>query len=518
MRSSGRNIIILIIASFLVRALAAGLTGFGVDEAYYFSYALYPDWSYFDHPPLVGVLIRIFTLDLSLQGEFFVRLGSLVFGTVNTWIVYKTGELLRGNRAGFIAALLYTSSFYCSVIVGVFIMPDTPQSLFWLLSLYIFLKFIKTDNANLLFWFGLITGFALLSKYHAAFLWAAALLYILLKKRDVLQNYRLYAALIITLLIFSPVIYWNISNELATFAYHSERVGSDLFRLRFDYFLTELFGQIFYNNPINFILIVSSIVLLQRNFNEKFDKDLLFLSLTAFPIILTVLGMSLLNKTLPHWSGPGYYSLIFIAAYVLDDKLEAGQKGPPKWLIAAPSFFMLIVVWGLLQINYGIIPMRSNDNPHELGRFDASLDMYGWEDLREKFAAFAGEEVQNGLISADYYIVTANWFPACYLDYYIAQRLDKKVYVLGRFDQLHHYARINKLRGNINAGEDVYYITTSRYYRHLRDEFKNLFESASEPKAITIYRAGKPAYNAFITRLNNARQEIDFGKFNKGYE
>ena len=29
------------------------------DEAYYWMYSKYPDWGYFDHPPLVAMLIKI---------------------------------------------------------------------------------------------------------------------------------------------------------------------------------------------------------------------------------------------------------------------------------------------------------------------------------------------------------------------------------------------------------------------------------------------------------------------------
>ena len=38
--------------------LHAGLSGLLDDEAYYRMYAKFPDWGYFDHPPMVGVLIR----------------------------------------------------------------------------------------------------------------------------------------------------------------------------------------------------------------------------------------------------------------------------------------------------------------------------------------------------------------------------------------------------------------------------------------------------------------------------
>lgn len=44
---------ILMAASLLIRALAAGLLELGNDEVYYWTYALFPDWSHFDHPPML---------------------------------------------------------------------------------------------------------------------------------------------------------------------------------------------------------------------------------------------------------------------------------------------------------------------------------------------------------------------------------------------------------------------------------------------------------------------------------
>ncbi|HCT70866.1 MAG TPA: glycosyl transferase, partial [Bacteroidales bacterium] len=60
-------------------------------EVYYINYALYPDLSHFDHPPMVGWLIQLFSLNLLFDSELFIRLGAVVAGTLNTWLMYLTG-------------------------------------------------------------------------------------------------------------------------------------------------------------------------------------------------------------------------------------------------------------------------------------------------------------------------------------------------------------------------------------------------------------------------------------------
>ena len=49
----------LIIISTLIRVFIAGTLEFSVDEVYYWTYAMFPDWSHFDHPPMVAFLIYL---------------------------------------------------------------------------------------------------------------------------------------------------------------------------------------------------------------------------------------------------------------------------------------------------------------------------------------------------------------------------------------------------------------------------------------------------------------------------
>ena len=127
---------LLLLISLIVRAILAGWMELGNDEVYYWAYAMFPDWSHFDHPGMVGWMIQLFSLNLLFDSEFFIRLPSLVFMTLNTWIIYRIGKELRDEATGLRAALLYTASVYAFVITGVFIIPDTPLCFFWLMAFW----------------------------------------------------------------------------------------------------------------------------------------------------------------------------------------------------------------------------------------------------------------------------------------------------------------------------------------------------------------------------------------------
>ena len=82
----------LLAVSAIVRGVLAAWMEFGNDEVYYWTYALYPDWSHFDHPPMVGWMIQLFSLNLLFDSEFFIRLASVVIMTANTYIIYRIGK------------------------------------------------------------------------------------------------------------------------------------------------------------------------------------------------------------------------------------------------------------------------------------------------------------------------------------------------------------------------------------------------------------------------------------------
>ncbi|MDP4224696.1 MAG: hypothetical protein Q8868_15420, partial [Bacteroidota bacterium] len=88
--------------NLLIKAVPAGILELGNDEAYYWTYALFPDWSHFDHPPVVGLLIQLFTLNLTLGGEIFIRAGALVLSAANIILLFYLVKKLYSRSAAYI--------------------------------------------------------------------------------------------------------------------------------------------------------------------------------------------------------------------------------------------------------------------------------------------------------------------------------------------------------------------------------------------------------------------------------
>jgi hypothetical protein len=211
----------------------------------------------------------------------------------------------------------------------------------------------------------------------------------------------------------------------------------------------------------------------------------------------------LFRSTLPHWSGLAYLSLILIAAAYLE---ELSVKKLKKVLFPVPIqfslyFLLIILIFGVGQINYGWLNLDKSSDVKTLGKNDFSLDMYGWEQLGEKFSNIVEHDKKQNLIDTNAVIISYRWFPAANLDYYVARQLNKKVLSIGSLERIHKYAWINKKRGGFNKGMDAYFITTSRDFKDPYDLYENYFEKIEPADTIPIIRNSKNVKNFFVYRM-----------------
>lgn len=502
---------LLIGVSTLIRGILAAVLELGNDEVYYRLYALYPDWSHFDHPLMVGLLMQIFSFNLLFDSEFFLRLSSIVFGAINLWLIYDIGKSIRNERTGFYAAVLYSASIYAFVITGIFILPDTPQNLFWLLALRQMLRTLhycphQSKSGIRMLTLGFILGLGILSKYTTIFLWFGIVFYILFFNREWLRSKWLYFSILISLLVTLPILIWNMQNGFISFGFQGERVNIFNAGLNLNYFVTELAGEFLYNNPVNFVLILTAVIAVFKGklkINRAYSHIIL---LATLPLIFSVLFFSLFRSTLPHWSAPAYTSLILLAAVWLDQKGESFKIRASIPLTVALSILAIVLVLGILQIRLAPFNIDHATNYHDLGKNDPSLDLVGFGQTGEEFAKIVQQDRQDGTITNDAILVGNNWFPLANYDYYAASPIGMKVYGIGQLDRIHKYAWINQQNGGFNYGMDAYYITDSRDYRSPFGVFEDYFEIVESADTIQIYTGNKIVKRAFIFHLKNLQK------------
>lgn len=335
----------------------------------------------------------------------------------------------------------------------------------------------------------------MLSKYSGVFLWVGMSLYILLFNRKELKNPYLYLALLISAVCCIPILYWNIQNNFISFSFHGARVGGN--KLNFSSFGTEIAGEFFYNNPVNFVLaIIAVIAAFKKRLHLDRHVPRLVLCI-ALPMILVFLYFSLTRPTLPHWNAPAYVLLILLSAVYLRDKQSESDK-LPKSIIAALSVLAVTLVVGVAEIKTGFIPLDKHSEPEMVGRDDFTVDMYGWRQLGEKFADFRKQKITEGIMKEEDGIVANQWFPLANLDYYVARPLGMRVMGLGWPEQLHKYLWINDEHGGFHLGENYWFLSDSRYPKDPRETYQWFFKEIELVGVIEIERCGKPAKNFFV--------------------
>lgn len=506
------KLFLLIFIATAVRVIIAITTGLGNDEAYYLTYAQHLQWNYFDHPPMVALLIRLTTFNLFFTNELFIRLGSIILAGVNTYLIYTICKNIKNEKAGFIAALLFTASFYSSIIAGVFIMPDSPQLFFWTIGVSLLIKIVsatKMDkNLNYaLLLFGLVAGLCTMSKIHGVFLWFGFGLYILCYERALLANKHLYLAAAITIIIISPIVIWNINNHFITYTFHSNRVSINR-GVNPSSFFREFFGGIFYNNPINYCLFIISLIALWKNKISIATPIKRILLLLSIPLIFLLLFMSLFRDTLPHWSGPAFLALIILTACSLADEvqtLKTKNLRLHKLALSSCIFILVITISGILLINYfpGTLGSKKEQS---FGKGDVTLDMYDWNFFTNEFKKIYKKDIQSEK-TATSFIINNKWFPGAHIDNYIAQPLHLDFIAVGKLEDIHTYEWLNKYRKKLKYGDDAYFITVSNNFSDPRAQYKTMFKKINTPVIIRQFRNKKHVRNMLVYLLEGYKEK-----------
>ena len=486
--------------------VVAGSLELGNDEVYYQAYALHLQWNYFDHPPLVALLIRLSTWNLFFQHEFFIRLGPIICAAAGTWLIFRTGALLQNQRTGWIAAVLYNTSFYTSVIAGTFILPDAPHVLFWLLSMHFMIRILQKkqngkSNALLFVMLGICTGLCIMSKVQGIFLWLGFGGYILFYRRAFLKSPFFWSSVIICLALMFPMYWWNFRNHFITWSYHGGRIHfwgkPDM-----DHFLQQVLGSFFYNNPVNIILyILCLIALARKKYNHPPDLIPLLLWL-SIPLIGILLWLSIFSDTLPHWSGPAYLPMMLLASQWLDQVSK--EVNTFRWLKISAWLYTSILILGVACIRF--LPFRAGSSlDQKLGTGDPTLDMCGWKSFADRFESIYLEDIRTGKMKPGSYILSDYWFPAGHLSHYFCRPYHHNLLVFGPLNNTHHFAWLNRKVPRFAQESDAYFIYPSNYYGPPDQALKRDFALTEDSLLIPQFRNGIRVRNFVIYRMHDFR-------------
>ena len=208
---------LLVLTAFRLLYIALGPFDLSPDEAHYWEWSRRLDLSYYSKGPGVAYVIALFT-GLFGDTEFAVRLGAVVFSTLSTIVLYVLSKELFGSESiAFWSALLpsITPLFSAGSIL---MTTDVLLVFFWLVTLLCTKRALDGKGKRWWYLAGLFTGLGFLSKYTMVLIYPCILLFILFSRDDRRWLWRgePYIALLISIVVSSPVLLWNMMNDQVT--------------------------------------------------------------------------------------------------------------------------------------------------------------------------------------------------------------------------------------------------------------------------------------------------------------
>ena len=421
-------VIAILIWGFITRLVIASFLPTGFDESYYYNYTLYPNLSYFDHPPLVALVTGIGVWLTGEVSQLTIRLGSLVLYTGTLVFIYLTSAKLFSVKTATLTLAIATSIPFFQVGFGTLILPDSPLMFFWATSLYVATcEFFKNSETYMpsskLAIVGGLVGLAFLGKYHGLLLGLGLIGFCLFSPshRKALLSVWSLLGLGLFLIVISPVLIWNYQHNWVSFLFQSTRAIPAV-SYRLDNLLVTFLAGIGYLFPTfglaiwwtNFkvlgqILITSKYRIFNLQLTSDQQKQLLILAV-SLPVFVGFTFMGGYRQILPSWHMPGFFG----ATLILGQQAAIAQERNPKlvrnWLWGSGVTVMIILTVALSHVANGIF-QKGGDGAIAGGFWEAKDDpSTQLVDVKQIRQAFINSPSLKAELAKSQYIFSNNFF------------------------------------------------------------------------------------------------------------
>ena len=353
------------------------------DELYYLACANRLDLGYVDHPPLSIYILASWKF-LFGDSLLVIRFVPAIVASASLFILGLFIINLGGKKPAIIIALL--SFMFTPIFLGIntIYSMNTFDYLFWILSAYLFLRIIQTEDKKYWLWLGFVLGLGLLNKTSVLWLGAGILVGTIFTslKKDLKTRYP-YIAFLIALLIFSPYVIWNVTHDFAHLEFMRNAATRKYGGLSPISFIKD---QLLILNPLTILIWLAGFIFFFFKKNSKQFRPLGFIWLTTFLILIVN------AHSKGEYIAPAYQILFAGGAVLIESWSTFPKRSFLKYAIIIPVLIGGIVLSPLARpllspesfIKYqsalGLAP-PSNEGLEliELPQFYA--DMFGWEDL-----------------------------------------------------------------------------------------------------------------------------------------
>lgn len=306
------NTVLIVMALVALRLVAAAFTPITFDEAYYWMWSKALAGGYYDHPPMVAVVIRLGTL-IAGDTELGVRLVSILLALPMSWAIYEATWVLFGGRRVAATAAIFLNVTLMAAVGTMIVTPDAPLLVASSFVLWSLAKVLQTGRGAWWLAVGAAAGCALLSKYTALFFGPAILIWLIAvpKLRHWLISPWLYLGGLVAVAMFAPVVLWNADHHWVSFIKQLGRARIEDFN---PVFIAELIPtQIAFATPAVWLLGAMGLyALYQRRAGALAVRVLV--NTMFWTIVAYFVWHSLHARVEANWFAPVYPAFVIAAA------------------------------------------------------------------------------------------------------------------------------------------------------------------------------------------------------------
>jgi hypothetical protein len=303
------------------------------DEAYYWMYSRNLAWGYFDHPPLIAVLIKAGYF--LFPNELGVRLFTSLLGTLTILNIYLLIDLPKRSLYLFVL-LIYPIILVHTHVGGFLAIPDIPVLFFASLFLLVYRYYLKRDNYLLAVSLAIIAALMLYSKYHGVLL----LFFTLLANLRIARRVSFWIIPILIAGLLFPHLLWQIRHGFPTFEYHLFSRSSSY---RIGYTINFIYSQLLVAGPF------VSFIVIYKAFGSRVESDFeRVLKTNLIGIFLFFFLSSFKGHVEAHWTAIAYLPMLILAYKAIQNSSRA-----IRWLqrLFLPSIILFFIIRLLLIFN-----------------------------------------------------------------------------------------------------------------------------------------------------------------------
>ena len=364
------------------------------DEAYTLTISKNFSLSYFDHPPLM-MWISYFLHFFDIIELYYFRISHVTFGVLTSFFLYKITSIIYSKDAGIASAVLYFVSPFFFFSGGFFIVPDASLNFSVAGATYIAIRLIfnKEDTSYLWIVLGIFLSLAFLSKYQAYLFGITLFIAFLVWEKNLVFTKRFNISLLISIVGFAPVLFWNIGNNFDSFSFHGSRSSFDFDLL---HVFNSLFFQLFFLLPTTGFLIIS-VLIRNKNLLNKHEKFLVLLALPT--IVIFNIFILLSDNSFAHWSMVGWMLLIPMASnYLISIKSFKLQLIILKTVTIFVTIFLISII--LIHSKTGFITRNLGE---KIPSWDDTRELLDWGFIASTLTATLQQKELHA-------IATLNWY------------------------------------------------------------------------------------------------------------